>query len=401
MLRLSRELLNRGFDSRQELLDLLMQIDLMEAYATLQGKPIDKTIAVNLAELANLIKRSPDASKPGEILKDMTDESVMKALTLAFDVHGSLSELVKPATPESLEASAPRQGWARIIWPRVTDILIATTFVAVAACAIGFGLKTQVTDPKLQLAYQELAYLGAALLGASFTGLFTAYKYVQERTFDPASGSSYMVRVVLGTVSGLILANIGSQILKNTGQDPNSVVGALGPGSLALIGGYSADAVNMILQRIADTVVTTVRGNADDAIKAKQAQLAAESKSSEFQQRQATVLALSDVLANVSDSGVRDKLKTVMSSVAQGTIGDLKAQPAQGNGKILNMAAVTPINQLPVTPSIVAAVSAEPAKTPVTPQPPVVTVANTEPQGNVGALDQPGEPVTKAANNDS
>src|SRR6266404_3878751 len=223
MLRLTRELVNRGFDSRQELLDLLMQINLMEAYTTLQGMPIEKDLAQKLAQLADLMKRPPDR-KAEEELKAMDDASVMKAIELAFEVHGILSQLVKPATPESLEASVPRKGWARIVWPRVTDILIATTFVAVAVFAGGTVLK--LTWPNSQ----QFAFLGAALLGASFSGLFTAYKFVQNRTFDPASGSSYMVRVVLGTVSGLILANIGSSFISSGGAQQTGALAALGPG---------------------------------------------------------------------------------------------------------------------------------------------------------------------------
>lgn len=339
MLRLTTELVNQGFDSRQQLMDLLMQINLMEAYATLQGKPIEKNLAQKLALLSNHIKRPAEAGKAREELKAIDDASVVKAIELAFDVHGSLSELVKPATPESLEASAPRKGWARVKWPRVTDILIVTTFVAVAAFAAGALLKGSWPNAA------QLAYLGAALLGASFSGLFTAYKFVQSRTFDPAQGSSYMVRVVLGTVSGLILANIGSSLI---GAQTSGALSALGPGTLALVGGYSADAVNLILQRIADTLVTTVRGNTDDALKAKQAQLEVESKSTDFEQRHATVVALSDLLKNATDDKLKNSLQTLMSQVGQGKVGEiLKPVKTSGNGKLdLSSEAPKPVDSM-------------------------------------------------------
>jgi len=326
MLRLTRELVNQGFDSRQQLMDLLMQINLMEAYATLQGKPIEPDLAEKLAQLSNHIKRPTAAGKAPEELKAIDDMSVVKAIKSAFEVHASLSELVKPATPESLEASVPRKGWARVVWPRVTDILIVTTFVAVAAFATGAWLQGRWGNAA------QLAYLGAALLGASFSGLFTAYKFIQNRTFDPASGSSYMVRVVLGTVSGLILANIGSSLISPGGTQTTGALSALGPGTLALVGGYSADAVNLILQRIADTLVTTVRGNSDDAIKAKQAQLEAESKSTDFEQRQATVVALSDMLRNATDDTMKNNLQTLMTAVGQGKVGADVKKPVKANG---------------------------------------------------------------------
>lgn len=275
----------------------------------------------------------------------METASAAEALALAFEVHGTLSELVKPATPESIEASAPRSGMARIQWPRITDILIAVTFFAVVL----FAAATAWNAIRPNEYSKQLSFLGAALLGATFSGLYTAYEYVCKRTFDPAAGSSYMTRVVLGAVSGLILANFGIALIgQNTNTSTTSqttqALMTLAPAALALIGGYSADAVNLILKRVADTLVATVRGTGEDALKAKQAQLEAESKTAELQQRQTTVAALGEILTAGTDTDIKNKIQALMAAVGQGTglpdktILDLtKGKGAQGqtpaNGK--------------------------------------------------------------------
>jgi hypothetical protein len=242
--------------------------------------------------------------------------------------------------------------------------------VALITFAIGEAFK----NSKPELHMEQLTFLGAALLGASFSGLYRSYEYVQKRIFDPASGSSYMVRVVLGTVSGLILANIGYLLIgritgtssgdaasATTGAAANNALTIIGPGTLALIGGYSADAVNLILQRIADTLVTTVRGSADDSIKAKQAQLEVESKTASFEQRQATVSALTELLKNATDDATKNSIQQLMSAVGQGNVtGDL-LKPAQANGKgVLDLTGTDPIHSggtPKVNPTIAAAES--------------------------------------------
>jgi len=280
MLRISRELMSRGVEARNQLGEILAQIELMKSYTTLQGIPISPGLASDIATLVTLAEPPSEVPRtkrssfsrlmhPDRLSDDlswMKPEQVKEGIELALEVHGALSQQVKPATPESIEASTPRKGWARITWPRITDILIATTFFAVAAFALGTALNTQYTNK----GFLQLAHLGAALLGACFSQLYTASKYVVQRTFDPASGNSYMTRVVLGAVSGLILANFGSSFI-----DGNSTLKTLGPGALALIGGYSADAVNMILTRVADMVTAAVQGNGEDRLKASEAQITA------------------------------------------------------------------------------------------------------------------------------
>jgi hypothetical protein len=113
----------------------------------------------------------------------------------------------------------------------------------------------------------------------------------------------------------------------------------------------------LILQRIADTLVTTVRGNADDAIKATQAQLEAESKTADFEQRQATVVALSEILKNTTDDTLKNNLQTLMTAVGQGNVGVDILKPVKTNGDgVLNL------SKEPPKPVDAAAANSQPLK---------------------------------------
>ena len=75
-----------------------------------------------------------------------------------------------------------------------------------------------------------LLNLSSATLGAGFYTLFTTYKYISERTYEPAYNTINLLRFFLGIVSGVILANFG----------PNIGAKEYNPILLGVIGGYSS-----------------------------------------------------------------------------------------------------------------------------------------------------------------
>jgi len=93
------------------------------------------------------------------------------------------------------------------------------------------------------------------MLGAAFSGLLTAYSYLKSSSFDPHYATIYVIRFVVGLVAGVILANLGFGLFSG-----NDTIIKLGPGIIALIGGYSAEAVRQILDRLVEILVTAVRG---------------------------------------------------------------------------------------------------------------------------------------------
>ena len=101
--------------------------------------------------------------------------------------------------------------------------------------------------------------LAAAGLGAGFYSLWTAQRYVKNRSFDPRYRPAYLTRWFMGLVAGTIL---GLAVEIPALKKFDSVL-------LALVGGWSADAVAQILQRLSDTLVAAVKGDPAEQSKAE------------------------------------------------------------------------------------------------------------------------------------
>jgi len=108
--------------------------------------------------------------------------------------------------------------------------------------------------------------LGAAL-GAAFYVLLKTQPYLVSRCFDPKYNSAYISRFITGVIGGVILATaIGPALGKQLGAGPGAT---LTPGVLAILGGYAAEAVEQVLQRLVEVLLAVVRGDGSGQIQAK------------------------------------------------------------------------------------------------------------------------------------
>jgi len=105
----------------------------------------------------------------------------------------------------------------------------------------------------------------AAGLGSAFSTLWAVNGYVVARTFNPRYNSTYLVRFVLGLIAGLVLASIAPSIFTS-----GTTMKQFGPGLMALLGGYSAEAVNQILQRLVDVLLAAVKGGVGPQVEARE-----------------------------------------------------------------------------------------------------------------------------------
>lgn len=173
-------------------------------------------------------------------------------LKLAINIHGELSQLVHPATPESIRASS------------ITNNTVLVVFVFCGFLSSVLLLTSSVLA--LPVIYQIIA---AAILGITFQSLYSANKYLKTSTYNPRHNQGYIINYALGIFSGTILGLFGQEFLTTnmTGEIPGNL--KMTPHLLALIGGYSAEAVAQILQRVSETLVTVVRGPEKDINEAK------------------------------------------------------------------------------------------------------------------------------------
>ena len=186
-----------------------------------------------------------------------------KDIALALKVHAELSHLIYPVTPESIRASRMRGN---------------TTFYSIMGLGVLsfawfiYALSTQHESPMAHV-------IGAAGLGATFQSLYTASKYLRNATFTAKYNQRYAIHWALGLFSGTILGLFGAELLSDNVDGFRFT-----PHILALIGGFSSEAVAQLLQRVSETLVTVVKGSnkeraraeAQMMLKGHQSKLAAE-----------------------------------------------------------------------------------------------------------------------------
>ncbi len=195
--------------------------------------------------------------------------------------HAALAKAIAPATPLSLRATEPARGWMGSL--RRPPLILTMIVIAILAM-IGFAITSvMLASDTTNVVLEKLNWCFAAGLGAVFYVLFTAHGYVKDRTFDPRYNPLYLIRFVLGLLSGFILAIVlqswlhpaSSNTAPSVTGGTNSLnVANLGPAVIALLGGFSTEAVYQILQRIVDMLLAAIRGDDSGNAKAQVAQAA-------------------------------------------------------------------------------------------------------------------------------
>lgn len=182
-------------------------------------------------------------------------------------IHHRLSKLIAPANARALlllaherEHGGPLSFLGPI--PLIRRVMVAAIVCLIAL--IGFGCSPDVNAQKgtsdiltssgLPLLLNELFYLSAAGLGASFATLFRAHRYVVECNYDPKYDTLYWSRFILGIIAGLILVEFVP--LETEGHST-----PLARPLLAILGGFSATVVYQILSRLVESVGSIVQGD--------------------------------------------------------------------------------------------------------------------------------------------
>ena len=218
-------------------------------------------------------------------------------------VHERLADIVTPATPRTiaiLNDEKTRSGFLCFLGPVPLIRQMMIVALLFLASFIYFGISPAVnarsggilSTSGEALLLNLMFYLSAAGLGACFAGLFQANRYIDRGTFDPKYASNYWIRLALGLIAGIMLAELIP--LGDTAAQVSSTGGALSPGAdgaggampsmaaqagavsglakptLAMLGGFSADVVYRILARLVGAVETLVRGDTQQIIEAQQ-----------------------------------------------------------------------------------------------------------------------------------
>lgn len=208
-----------------------------------------------------------------------------------LNVYNYLLEVIKPMNPKTifLLQEDEKRG---VFWKFLGPLPIVRQFMAIATLSlialIVTSLSEEVNVNSIQLSmlqgfgwnqvYRLTFLLSCASVGSSFYALFKINSYLAKQTFDAGSSYIYWSRFVLGLVSGLLLSELFVSIVEpmqhgvsTVGNDHSvdSLSFLLKP-VLAIIGGFSADLVYRILNKLVDTVESLFKGDMDDIVAQKE-----------------------------------------------------------------------------------------------------------------------------------
>lgn len=176
-------------------------------------------------------------------------------------------------------------------------------------------------------------FLSISGIGASFGALYDARSYVVSGQFDPRF-ANYTIRILLGLISGLLLAQVISEPLSATESVPDAhTLNSLSKSVLALLGGFAAQFVYTALKRMVEALESIFKPDA--ALKASiatyQKQVADEKAENEKQKkRNAELASIGGQLANAKTPEERKRLQdTLMNVVLDSDPGDTSSEVKQ------------------------------------------------------------------------
>jgi hypothetical protein len=161
--------------------------------------------------------------------------------------------------------------------------------------------------------WTSLNVLAGASLGACFYILVKTKPYLVNRSYDPKFNASYISRFITGVIGGVILAiALGPFLSDKLGSTFGKTIT---PGVLALLGGFSAEAVELVLQRLVDVLLAAVRGDAKAEVQTKAAAAAAAKTAQVEAALDNAIDAHDDPKASASE--VKEALKKVREELAK------------------------------------------------------------------------------------
>lgn len=217
---------------------------------------------------ANGIPLPQDLQQSFDQLDPPHPSTTVQPLSSLSELHSGLARAIAPATPRTIHLleTDPYSGTLLGILgplPNIRRLMCAA--LCFITLFIGFAQSEDINKENLQKLFSDLSgstllvilgfYMSAAGLGACFNSLFMAYSYVSQRTYDPRYDSSYWIRLALGVIAGLMLA----QLIPIEGSDLSKSGADLTKPLLALLGGFSASLVYTILDRLVDTLESLFR----------------------------------------------------------------------------------------------------------------------------------------------
>jgi len=238
----------------------------------LAGYLVDQGVELPQATTGVLEKIDPKGGgaggKSGQATLAELNETLAALSKTAQDFTETRGEKKQGPTPISILITRPHEGRMRIIRSFFSPPILGALFLLAVISFLVFvaslppeiiSLLTGGADrPVVAITpywIWMLHFTAAAALGASFICLVKLQGYIRDRMYDPSYRSHYVTRWLIGTIAGVVLA-----ITVRTSFDSDNEVAQIGSTTLALLGGYSADGVRELLDRLVELLKTAVAG---------------------------------------------------------------------------------------------------------------------------------------------
>ena len=210
--------------------------------------------------------RSPQPGEP--TLQQCWPDDRLRQLVFA---HNSLVALVAPATPRTiayLHRHLQRPGFwglhGKVPFVRRmmgASMLFLLGFILIRVLPyINALLVAGNPASGWPLLLEDLYYITAAGMGASFAVLYEVNRHTLQAAFDPIYEPVYWTRFALGLIAGLLLAELVPVDMSQ------SIYHGVAKPTLALLGGFSASVVYHLLIHLRNTMEAFIQPGASDTL---------------------------------------------------------------------------------------------------------------------------------------
>lgn len=258
---------------------------------------------------------------------DLLDGHGFKGTTSQLlSLYNYLVVVIKPANPRTI-AVIEENRKANSVMSILGPLPIVRQFMVVAVLSmlvmILSSLTSDINVNTIQLSmlqgygidqfYRLVFLMSCASVGASFYALFKMNSYLSNRDFNVTLSHTYWARYVLGIVAGLLLSELFVGFVEPSAvsaddSTPLSSVGYLLKPVLAILGGFSADLVYRILNRLVKAVESLFKGDVEETIAQKKAQFETESENQINTYRTNTVQQMLSLKQTMIESGVDEQV---------------------------------------------------------------------------------------------
>jgi hypothetical protein len=245
---------------------LLEGCEAMAGYALAGGLIVPESVTHTLTHITNTT--NPEGDDHKDLMKLSAED-----IALLNKAHNVLSTLVAPAQPGSILLLA-REAKKVHFWsflgkaPLIRRLMLVAFVFLVMFVSLSLSKSVDLKSGDIfessgiPLLLNLGFFISSAGLGACFAALFQANYYIVKGTFDPKYEPSYWIRIFLGIIAGILLAEL---IPIDMGEESVS----LGRPTLAMLGGFSSALVYRLLNRLVEAVESLVRGSAKEQVEAK------------------------------------------------------------------------------------------------------------------------------------